>query len=607
SDRCARGETEDLSGKVLVEKVESDDFSGCVVKQDIVPDEVDVIKKTLELWSDSGDVDLILTTGGTGFALRDVTPEATKLVITKEAPGMVIAMIKGSLEVTPMAMLSRPVCGVRGRTLIVNFPGSPKGAKENFDFIKKPLKHAVDLLRNTTSQVEALHRSMQGSSLKSQVNAVNVADRARTSQFSTIPVSAAQDIVIQNCLEIPSVVEKKTLKNGLGFILAEDILAKDPLPPFPASIKDGYAVFVTENSILENTLLQVRGDSTAGESPDKCRVEEGFCIRVSTGAPVPPGANAVVQIEDTLLIEKTEDGNDEKVIRVTKPVKKAQDIRPIGSDIPANELIMPKGTRLGASELGILATVGRPVFAAYRKPTIGLLSTGNELQSPHDIVLDKGKIRDSNKTTLESLFATEGFQTLDIGIAKDTPDAVYQKLVEGLNKADVLVCTGGVSMGEKDYLKRVLVTDLGATIHFGAVLMKPGKPTTFATCTLNGNKKLIFGLPGNPVSATVTSHLFVIPALRKLSGWDIPMYPIVKVQLEKDVKLDPARPEYHRVTLNWNTETGIPLASSTGNQISSRLLSCNTANALMLLPKAGDLPNGVATVGSIMTALLLPS
>ncbi|CAL8104514.1 unnamed protein product [Orchesella dallaii] len=518
---------------------------------------------------------------------------------------MVIAMIKGSLEVTPMAMLSRPVCGVRGKTLIINFPGSPKGAGENFDFVKKPLKHAVDLLSDKKPEVECLHKAMQSSNLKSKVNAVNVADRARKSQFETIPVKTAQDIVIQNCLEIPSVVEKRTLKNSIGFILAEDVLANDPLPPFPASIKDGYAVFVSENSQLQNALLQVRGDSTAGESPDKCHVEEGFCIRVSTGAPVPPGANAVVQIEDTELVERTEDGNDEKVIRILKSASKGQDIRPPGSDIPANELILPKGTRLGASELGVLAAVGRPQFSAYRKPIVGLLSTGNELQSPHDMVLEKGKIRDSNKTTLESLFQKEGFQTLDIGIAKDTPDAVYQKLVEGLKKSDVLVCTGGVSMGEKDYLKRVLVTDLGATIHFGAVLMKPGKPTTFATCTLNGNKKLIFGLPGNPVSATVTSHLFVIPALRKLSGWDTPLYPAVKVQLEKDIKLDPARPEYHRVTLNWNTETGVPLASSTGNQISSRLLSCNTANALMLLPKAGEFPNGIATAGSLMTAHLL--
>lgn len=115
------------------------------------------------------------------------------------------------------------------------------------------------------------------------------------------------------------------IRDGLGYILAEPVLANDPLPPFPASIKDGYAVYVTPNSKME--LLQVRGDSTAGESPDKCKVEEGFTIRVSTGAPVPPGANAVVQIEDTELVEKTEDGNDEKVIKILKPPTVGQDIR----------------------------------------------------------------------------------------------------------------------------------------------------------------------------------------------------------------------------------------------------------------------------------------
>jgi len=142
-------------------------------------------------------------------------------------------------------------------------------------------------------------------------------------------------------------------------------------------------------------------------------------------------------------------------------------------------------------------------------------------------------------------------------------------------------------MGEKDYLKRVLKEDLGAKIHFGALLMKPGKPTTFATVEFNNQKKLVFGLPGNPVSATVTSYLFLIPACRKVSGSPQPFHPKIKVQTQSELKLDTTRPEYHRVKLSWNTP-GIPIVQSTGNQISSRLMSFSDADALLILPQGTD-------------------
>jgi gephyrin len=282
-----------------------------------------------------------------------------------------------------------------------------------------------------------------------------------------------------------------------------------------------------------------------------------------------------------------------------------QDIRGIGSDIRENEKVLHKGTRLGPSELGVLASVGCDKFLVYKKPIVGILSTGDELQGPSG-PLETGRVRDSNKTTLEALFEEAGFGTVDLGVARDEPDEIYRQLVMGIKIADVVVSTGGVSMGERDYMRQVLETDLKATIHFGSVLMKPGKPTTFATLFFGGTKKLIFGLPGNPASATVTAHLFVLPACRKLSGSQATSLPVIRATVDRDLKLDPTRPEYHRAHVSWSAESpdGLPLARSTGNQISSRLLSCNTANALLILPQAGTEVPGVKA-GDVVEALMI--
>ncbi len=183
----------------------------------------------------------------------------------------------------------------------------------------------------------------------------------------------------------------------------------------------------------------------------------------------------------------------------------------------------------------------------------------------------------------------QGFKTVDCGIAPDDLDELKAKLASALDQGDLVVTTGGVSMGDRDLLRQVLVQDFKAKIHFGRVHMKPGKPTTFATLTWKeGQTKLVLGLPGNPVSATVTTHLYVLPACRSLSGFNRAKAGIVKARLNHDVRLDP-RPEYMRVALSWHAD-GDPVASteSTGNQISSRLASLRAANALLMLPPRSD-------------------
>jgi len=264
-----------------------------------IPDEKVEIVSKLTSWCDRGNINIIFTIGGTGFSPRDVTPESTKLVIEKEAPGLDLAMIKGSLEVTPLAMLSRPSCGIRKKTLIVNLPGSPKAAEECLHIIAPSLQHAVDLIHGS-KEVEQTHKKMQegsGDSTESPVphsfdtchhhkhqkDTNAVAFRPRMSPFPMISVDEAQILVLDHC--VPSNVEKIYYLDGINRVLAADVFARDPLPPFPASIKDGYAVIAADGKGPR----KVMGVSVAGSQPDQDQVLPGFCARISTGAPLPPG------------------------------------------------------------------------------------------------------------------------------------------------------------------------------------------------------------------------------------------------------------------------------------------------------------------------------
>ncbi|XP_015206703.1 gephyrin isoform X5 [Lepisosteus oculatus] len=760
SDSCFRNLAEDRSGINLKELVHDPTLMGGTVSAyKIVPDEIDEIKETLVDWCDEKELNLILTTGGTGFAPRDVTPEATKEVIEREAPGMALAMLMGSLNVTPLGMLSRPVCGIRGKTLIINLPGSKKGSQECFQFILPALPHAIDLLRDaivkvkevhdeledlpspppplspppttsphkqtedkgvqceeeeeekkdsgvastedsssshitaaaiaakipdsiisrgvqvlprdtaslsttpsespraqatsrlstascptpkarlpscsSTYSVSELHYRLEGlkdelrthrsydsrvqsrcsskeNILRASHSAVDITKVARRHRMSPFPLTSMDKAFI-TVLEMTPVLSTEIInyRDGMGRVLAQDVYAKDNLPPFPASVKDGYAVRAADGP-GDRFII---GESQAGEQPTHT-VMPGQVMRVTTGAPIPCGADAVVQVEDTELIRESEDGTEELEVRILVQARPGQDIRPIGHDIKRGECVLAKGTHMGPSEIGLLATVGVTEVEVQKFPVVAVMSTGNELLNPEDD-LHPGKIRDSNRSTLLATIQEHGYPTINLGIVGDNPDDLLNALNEGISRADVIITSGGVSMGEKDYLKQVLDIDLHAQIHFGRVFMKPGLPTTFATLDIDGARKLIFALPGNfsfrdtgstfleaclppldsepskqtptatrgsnPVSAVVTCNLFVIPALRKMQGILDPRPTIIKARLSCDVKLDP-RPEYHRCILTWHHQEPLPWAQSTGNQMSSRLMSMRSANGLLMLP-----------------------
>lgn len=609
SDRCSRGEAEDKSGPNLQKLVKSSKLNVSEVQCDCVPDERNEIKRVLLKWCDLEELHLVLTTGGTGFSPRDVTPEVTSEVIEKSAPGLSLAMLSESLKVTPMAMLSRATCGIRKKTVIINLPGSLKGSQECLQFVLPALPHAIEVLRDSPN-VGVTHASMQGSAHspvstlhtcphKAHSKAIRdlsrVAERDRHSPYPLIPMDEAISMIIANSECLPQKVI--TLEESLGFILASDVFAKEPFPPFPASVKDGYAVLASDKP-GERLVL---GPVTAGEVT-ACNVISGHVMRITTGAPLPPGADAVVQVEDTELLESDNEGRTEKRIKILTTPKPGQDIRPVGFDVSKGQKVLTALQKLGPAELGLMASLGLTEIEVFQKPKVAVLSTGNEVVIPGEATR-AGQIRDSNKIALKSLIRTHGFEALDLGIAADNPQDLQNKLSDGLEKADVLVSSGGVSMGEKDFLKPVLEDLLGATIHFGRVFMKPGKPTTFATTTINGKRKLIFALPGNPVSAMVTFNLFVLPALRKLAGFQHPQLTKMKAKLLQPVDLDP-RPEYYRVVLSWKPGEPVPSAISTGSQCSSRLLSMRTANALLVLPPRSDNQTRIDT-GEIVDALII--
>ncbi|XP_040267260.1 gephyrin isoform X3 [Bufo bufo] len=856
SDSCFRNLAEDRSGINLKDLVQDPSLlGGTISAYKIVPDEVEDIKESLIDWCDEKELNLILTTGGTGFAPRDVTPEATKEVIEREAPGMALAMLMGSLNVTPLGMLSRPVCGIRGKTLIINLPGSKKGSQECFQFILPALPHAIDLLRDAIVKVKEVHDELedlpspppplspppttsphkqtedkgvqceeeeeekkdsgvastedsssshitpatiaakthpsirpsrhskvhkipehscshhssinasemthasvihqdkghrilehscshhasisaaamihppctnlaeimakghppipgvrktttsgedlipdsiisrgvqvlprdtaslsttpsespraqatsrlstascptpklhrklenlrdhlQGNDkgyslrvnarlpscsstysvsevqsrcsskeniLRASHSAVDITKVARRHRMSPFPLTSMDKAFI-TVLEMTPVLGTEIINYrgsiawstrlpmpawrspqgeneflhassapitlyGMGRVLAQEVYAKDNLPPFPASVKDGYAVRAADGP-GDRFII---GESQAGEQPTQT-VMPGQVMRVTTGAPIPCGADAVVQVEDTELIRESDDGTEELEVRILVQARPGQDIRPIGHDIKRGECVLAKGTHMGPSEIGLLATVGVTEVEVHKFPVVAVMSTGNELLNPEDDLMP-GKIRDSNRSTLLATIQEHGYPTINLGIVGDNPDDLLNALNEGISRADVIITSGGVSMGEKDYLKQVLDIDLHAQIHFGRVFMKPGLPTTFATLDIDGVRKIIFALPGNPVSAVVTCNLFVVPALRKMQGILDPRPTIIKARLSCDVKLDP-RPEYHRCILTWHHQEPLPWAQSTGNQMSSRLMSMRSANGLLMLP-----------------------
>ncbi|CAK4030391.1 probable gephyrin [Lecanosticta acicola] len=622
----------------------------------IVPDNVLQIQRAITKWTDAEDhVNLIVSSGGTGFAQKDVTPEAVSPLLHKHAAGLVHTMLSASLAVTPFAAMARPVAGVRNRSLIVTLPGSPKGAKENLEAILKLLPHACQQAAGADSRslhvggVKKLekdanvsatgghshgnhshshshshghghghghhgpkaHTKPEDRPMANDPNA-GAARRYRESPYPMLSVEDALEQVSQHTPE-PKLTKAKVDENLVGSVLAEDVTANESVPAFRASIVDGYAILASKHVLVPSTkgVFPVISISHAQAGPDDSipELRSGEVARITTGAPLPPGATAVVMVEDTVLRSMTDDGKEEKEVEIlTDDIEPGENVREVGSDVKAGDVIMRKGEGITAAggEFGLLASVGTQEVTVYRKPVVGVLSTGDEIinhDRPGELRL--GEVRDTNRPTLLTAVRASGFEAIDLGIASDKPGALEETLRSAMRQVDVIITSGGVSMGELDLLKPTIERSLGGTIHFGRVSMKPGKPTTFATVPFKSNsgesvRKVIFSLPGNPASAVVTYHLFVLPSLHKMSGISPAGLPKIKVVLDHDVKMDPNRNEYHRVIVTTRSD-GLLHATSTGFQRSSRIGSFKGANALLCLPaKEGSLAKGGTTDALLM-------
>ena len=362
------------------------------------------------------------------------------------------------------------------------------------------------------------------------------------------------------------------LMEALDRVLATDVCADEDMPPFRASSVDGFAV-VAEDTEPQRRLV---GEQTAGRQEDLV-VTPGTAARITTGAPVPDGANAVVMVEQT----EERDGH----VWLRQPtLPTGANVRPIGQDIGRGEVVLRAGVRLGPPELGVLATVGYTAVQVIPAPLVAVLSTGDELVEP-GTPLGPGQIRDSNRYTLMAAVRRLGAIPLDLGIVQDRPGDLEQRVQRGLAEAHIFVSSGGVSMGHLDLVKPLLER-LG-TVHFGRVNMKPGKPLTFATV----GATLAFALPGNPVSSLVGFEMFVRPAIRCLQGYADSRRPTLRARLAHAVRHEPDRTEFQRAVVE-STPEGYT-ARTTGGQGSSRLMSMVGANALLVLPHGvGDYAAG---------------
>ncbi len=379
--------------------------------------------------------------------------------------------------------------------------------------------------------------------------------------YETIEADRALDIVMQSVpLLAPQTVSTFA---ALDQVLAEDVYAKEDLPPFPCSSKDGFAVIASDTSNPRRLI----GEQTAGYVAD-LRVEPGTCARITTGAPLPPGADAVIMVEYT----QETDG----MVAMETTVKPHADVRPVGQDITRDQRVLAAGTGLGPQEIGLLASLGYTSIQAHPRPRVAVLSTGNEIVEP-DAQPGPGQIRDSNRYTLMAAIERCGATPISLGIGTDRGDELTALVLEGLATCDALVTSGGVSMGKLDLIKPILETE--GHVHFGRVNMKPGKPLTYATVT----DKPVFALPGFPVSSLVAFELFVRPALLRMAGRCLVLRPRLPVVLASPLQGDAGRPEFHRAQLT--RESGNWVARSTGMQSSARLLSMVGANALLALPR----------------------
>ena len=388
--------------------------------------------------------------------------------------------------------------------------------------------------------------------------------------MSLTSLTTAQQIVLDAANVLGC--EKVGLLEALGRVLGEDIIAPRANPPWDNSAMDGFAVrwadIHSEHAISKIPELKIVEDVAAGAVATKS-VGPGEAIRIMTGAPMPAGADTVVRIEYT-------EPSETNVRIMMSEYGQGANIRPKGDDVQEGDCIIAKGTQLRSGEIGMLAILAKSFVLVHQRPRVGILSTGDEL-ADLDESFDENKIVNSNSYGIAAGVQEAGGNPILLGIAKDNPDSLKDKIRQGLT-CDILVLSGGVSMGDYDFTKPVFA-ELGADMNFWKLAIRPGQPVAFGK--IQG--KLAFGLPGNPVSSMVTFDQLVRPAMMKLGGHSTWERPIVKATFQETFSKQTDRRHFLRGVLAY--ENGDLVVRTTGKQGSGILTSMVKANGFIDVPE----------------------
>ena len=378
------------------------------------------------------------------------------------------------------------------------------------------------------------------------------------------PLKAVRAEVLKSMRRLDT--ETIPFDEGVGRVLAEAVVSSEDVPHFANSAMDGFAVRAADVS-EPDAVLEVLADLPAGQVAS-VSMSDGQAIRIMTGAPMPDGADTVVRVEDT-----TAEGDK---VRIHTVVEEGTYVREAGGDVRAGQVVFDPGLRMGPIHVGVLATLGLVEPVVSRRPRVGVMSTGNELQPPATQDLAPGMIRDSNRPMLVGLLEDAGAEVIDYGRIGDDADELRAALGRAAVETDAIVTTGGVSMGDYDVTKLVLREEAG--VDFIKVAMKPGKPLAFGR--LGGAP--FFGLPGNPVSVVVSFEQFVRPALLTMQGARAVLRPQMTVAAGERLVTDPAKTVFLRVRLEGD---GAALrATQAGGQASNILSVAAVADAFAVVP-----------------------
>ncbi|MHB1504891.1 MAG: molybdopterin molybdotransferase MoeA [Acidimicrobiales bacterium] len=366
------------------------------------------------------------------------------------------------------------------------------------------------------------------------------------------------------------------LLDALGTALCDDVVAPWSLPSFDNSAMDGYALRSEDVRVAGNSdavCLKVVGDVAAGRAggASSGTVESGSCVRIMTGAPIPLGADAVVPVE------WTDAGMDH--VTVTMPCESGSNIRRAGEDVAAGDVVLRAGTRVGPSQVALLASVGMGRVGVHRRPRVAVVSTGSELVEPGGQI-HRGEIADANSLALASAVSASGAEAIRLEHLPDDPIEVFEALRRLAAEADVIVTSGGVSMGAFDVVKQAFASYDG--VRFVRVAMRPGMPQAIGMLG-DDRDVLYFGLPGNPVSARVSFELFVLPAIRTMLGYSSVFRPFVAARAASDLRSSPGKIEYLRGRLDVGVDPAVFVP--VGGRGSHLIAGMAGANALGVVPE----------------------